>query len=62
MDGNLLGPGCSGGAMMVDLNVEGHMWRDLVVGLNSRSPVDDDTVELSPVLSVVNSDCIANYR
>ncbi|KAF6625243.1 trypsin-like peptidase domain-containing protein [Paenibacillus sp. EKM208P] len=49
MEGNPMGGGCSGGAMMVDLNVEGRMWRNLVVGLNSRSYEDDDTVELSPI-------------
>ncbi|MFD1773029.1 trypsin-like serine peptidase [Paenibacillus rhizophilus] len=49
MEGNPMGPGSSGGAMMVDLNIEGRKWTNLVVGLNSRSYEDDNTVELSPI-------------
>lgn len=49
MKGNPFGPGSSGGAMMVDLEIQGRMWRNLVIGLNSRSYRDDETIEISPL-------------
>ncbi|WAT23633.1 hypothetical protein O0R52_21795 (plasmid) [Bacillus halotolerans] len=49
MTDNTLGKGASGGAYMVDLEIQGRMWRNLVVGLNSGSPVSDDTIGVSPL-------------
>lgn len=49
MKGNPLGPGCSGGAIMVDIDVGGIMYKNLVVGLNSRFAISDNTVQWSPL-------------